>query len=202
MGRPSLAEPRRRQIIDALVAAVAARGYEATTLADVAARAGVARPLIRHYFGNRAALLAAAVGQLTAAYRDDYRALAIGVPASRRPAALLDYLFGGPFTARASADAAVDALLAASPRDAAVRASLRRMYRAFEHAVYRVIVDAWPHAAPREARRAAYAVMCLAEQHATFRSLGIGARRTADARAAAARLLRSAGARRRRQEPP
>jgi AcrR family transcriptional regulator len=201
MGRPSLAEARRRQIVDALVAAVAARGYEATTVADVAARAGVARPIIRHYFGNREALLADAVRQLTAAYRDDYRALAGRLPAARRPAALLDYLFGGRFTARPSADAAIDALVAASPRDAAVRASLRRMYRAFEHAVYRVIVDAWPHAAPREARRAAYAVMCLAEQHATFRSLGIGARRTADARAAAAGLLRSAGVRRPRKEP-
>ena len=61
MARPSLANTRREEILDALERCLARRGLEGTTLESVAAEAGVARPVIRHYFGNRDVLLKAAL---------------------------------------------------------------------------------------------------------------------------------------------
>jgi AcrR family transcriptional regulator len=51
---------RRAAILDAALIVIAQRGFAATTLRDVAAQAGVAHGLLRHHFGTREALLAAA----------------------------------------------------------------------------------------------------------------------------------------------
>lgn len=45
-------EERRSHLIEAALAVFAERGYAGTELADVAAAAGVGRPLIYHYFEN------------------------------------------------------------------------------------------------------------------------------------------------------
>lgn len=57
---PSLDEHRRdtrERLFDAWAALTAERGYEAVTLADVAARAGLARSAIYNYFADKEALL-------------------------------------------------------------------------------------------------------------------------------------------------
>ena len=55
--RRPLARPR--EILDAAVAALAAEGYEGTTIADVARRARVSPGLVVHYFGSKAELFEA-----------------------------------------------------------------------------------------------------------------------------------------------
>jgi len=60
-GSPRLsADERRIEICRAALQVIAARGFAGTTLRDVAAEAGVVHGLLRHYFGGRDALLAAA----------------------------------------------------------------------------------------------------------------------------------------------
>lgn len=54
------ADERRIEICRAALRVIAERGFAGTTLRDVAAEAGVAHGLLRHYFGGRDALLAAA----------------------------------------------------------------------------------------------------------------------------------------------
>src|SRR3954470_3287552 len=51
--RPDL---RRSEILDGAVLAFGQNGYKRTTLADVAARAGVCAGTICHYFGSKGAL--------------------------------------------------------------------------------------------------------------------------------------------------
>ncbi len=53
-------EDRRAELLRAAVAVIARRGFAAVTLRDVAAEAGVAHGLLRHYFRSRGDLLAAA----------------------------------------------------------------------------------------------------------------------------------------------
>jgi AcrR family transcriptional regulator len=60
LGRRETAERRRASILDAALVVIARSGFAATTLRDVAAEASVAHGLLRHYFGSREALLAAA----------------------------------------------------------------------------------------------------------------------------------------------
>ncbi|MGW4160316.1 TetR/AcrR family transcriptional regulator [Streptomyces sp. NPDC004788] len=54
----------RERILQATVELVAERGYEATTLGDIAARAGSARGLVSYYFPGKRQLLQSAVHRL------------------------------------------------------------------------------------------------------------------------------------------
>jgi len=61
MSQPSRREQqkqeRRNQLIDAALALFAERGVDATTIRDIAERAGVAQGLVYHYFESKDALL-------------------------------------------------------------------------------------------------------------------------------------------------
>ncbi|WP_030198344.1 TetR/AcrR family transcriptional regulator [Streptomyces sp. NRRL S-87] len=65
---PSVNEELRRRsrerLLQATVELVAERGYEATTLADIADRAGAARGLVSYYFPGKRQLLQSAVHRL------------------------------------------------------------------------------------------------------------------------------------------
>lgn len=50
MGRPKNTDERRAQIADGLVACMAERGYGATTIADIAAAAGLTQGLVHYHF--------------------------------------------------------------------------------------------------------------------------------------------------------
>lgn len=189
MGRPSLAAERRQQIIEAFAESIQAVGYEATTLEEIAKRAGVKRTLIRHYFGNRDDLISSALEHLTDEYRKDYLSLVESLPTRKRLIAVLDHFFGGEFNQRPSEDAVVDALVAASYRNEPARAALRCMYDTFEKVCYDEIKLAFPKAQKKRVRSAAYAFMCLAEQNATLLGLGVDFQRCEDARAGAEAIL-------------
>lgn len=64
MPRVGVSSIRRRQTIEATIAAIHAHGYDAVTMARVAARAGMSAGLIAHYFGSKGELLAATMRSL------------------------------------------------------------------------------------------------------------------------------------------
>ncbi len=83
MARPSVAQARRPQILEAAMRAINAHGFEAVRYADVAEEAGVAVGTVQHYYASRDALLGAA---FLAANRDAVdNARAIAVAGSRDP---------------------------------------------------------------------------------------------------------------------
>jgi betaine-aldehyde dehydrogenase len=57
-------DTRRRQLIDVTIDSLAELGYVGTTLAQIAARAGVSPGLVAHYFGDKDSLLDAAFRSL------------------------------------------------------------------------------------------------------------------------------------------
>ncbi|MCG7519947.1 TetR/AcrR family transcriptional regulator [Ruegeria sp. Ofav3-42] len=59
MPRPSLRTQRSEEILDAYMTCVARFGLEGATQERVAAEAGVKRPLLRHYLGNRDQMIVA-----------------------------------------------------------------------------------------------------------------------------------------------
>lgn len=184
MGRPSLAGIRREQILDALERCLARRGLEGTTLERVAAEAGVARPVIRHYFGNRDALLAAAVGRAVAAYRTDLEAALEALPREGHFEAFLDYLFLGRFVGNADRERLFRALFAGID-DARSKRLLRETYGRFEDVCFAALRAEAPGAPAAAVRGAAYAIACLAEQNAGFRAIGFPRSRARAARRAA-----------------
>jgi betaine-aldehyde dehydrogenase len=58
-------EGRRRQLIEMTIDSLAERGYVASTLSQIAGRAGVSPGLVAHYFGDKEGLLEAAFRTLT-----------------------------------------------------------------------------------------------------------------------------------------
>jgi AcrR family transcriptional regulator len=185
--RPSLAATRRQQVLDALERCLARHGLEGTTLESVAAEAGVARPVIRHYFGNRGALLAAAVERALAAYRADLEAALGARPRERRLGAFLDYLFLGRFVGNPDRERLFGALFA-DAGDAGSRRLLREAYRRFEDACFGALRAEAPRAPAAAVRGAAYAIACLAEQNASFLTIGFPRSRARAARKAAAEI--------------
>jgi AcrR family transcriptional regulator len=181
---------RRDQILDALERCVAARGLEGTSLDAVAAEAGVARPVIRHYFGNRDALLAAAVERAVAAYRAELDHAIAELPAEGRLDAFLDHLFVGDFSRHADRDQLFRSLFAAIASET-TRALLLDTYRRFEDVCFAELRAAAPATDAAQLRSAAYALVCLAERNADFLAIGFGGDRARAARAAAAELVRA-----------
>ncbi len=62
--RPAVEAARRGQILAAARACIGAKGYEATTIRDVAAASGVSTGTINYYFPGKEALLVAALEDL------------------------------------------------------------------------------------------------------------------------------------------
>ncbi|MFO0640998.1 MAG: TetR/AcrR family transcriptional regulator [Polyangiaceae bacterium] len=75
MGRPSLREQRRAEIVEAFARVLASHGFAGTTIAAVAAEANVAPGLVHHYFTNKEELLGCLLRELTARFRQRTHAL-------------------------------------------------------------------------------------------------------------------------------
>ena len=63
-------DEKARSILDAACTCLGERGYAATTIAEIAARAGVSRGLLHYYFKSKEELLAQVVRIGTAAYME------------------------------------------------------------------------------------------------------------------------------------
>src|SRR5215831_9063289 len=116
MGRPSLGETRRPQILRAFEDCVLEYGLEGTSLERIAQQAGVRRSLIRHYFGNKDDLAEALVAGIIERTVAESQNLANADGEQAGAEALVGYLTGSRFADKRD-DALVDALMAASHRD-------------------------------------------------------------------------------------
>lgn len=189
MGRPSVAEARRDQILDAFRRCLVRDGLERTSLDAVAKEAGIARSALRHFVGNRDALLREAVVHFADAYRRDFEARVIALPAEDRVGGMLGFLFGSGFTLdHESEDHAIEALFAVARHDADAREALRALYEEFVGIVGSELRRAFPKTSRARVRETAYAIVCLAEANATMRGLGLVAVRR-DGERAAQRLV-------------
>ena len=190
MGRPSLVGERRTEILDAFERCLVRDGLERTTLDAVAAEAGVQRAAIRHYIGNRDAVVRAGVEHLTAKYREAFRTEVVDAGRSPQLGAVLDWLFLGGFASdHPHEDRAVAGLLAMASSDDAAKTCLREMYTFFEAELCRQIHLEYPDADPNDTVRLAYALMCLAEANNDMLFLGFPSARAHGARAAAQALV-------------
>ncbi len=90
---PALVERRRRQIVAASIALFGKRGYYATTIRDIAARAGVSVGLIYQYFGDKEDVLFLTIVDVLDTYRDRIPAATAGIgdPLERFKAAVHAY---------------------------------------------------------------------------------------------------------------
>lgn len=189
MGRKSLAPERRAQILDAFEACLLRYGLENSTLERIAQRAGVKRQIIRHYFGNRDALVEALVGRILATYGEGYqKALEMPVPGDRLERLLGFFIHPEPGL-EAHTDRLMNALIVASEYDSGTRARVQNVYQSVTDAIALELQHRYPVLDEQTCRGTAYSLLALIFGNSVLLSLGFPARRAEDARAAAVREL-------------
>ena len=164
-GRPSVAKERRDQIIDAFLALVAERHTTAMTIAEVAERAGVHRSAVRHFVGNRAALVTAAVDEICHRH-DRSREQRIGTAPNIEE--VVDHYFSSSYVwDHAELDDVFGILLMSATDDDVVASGIANDYRESMDEMLELLgrTDA-------SARAAAYHVLCLAEQNVVLQRFG------------------------------
>jgi AcrR family transcriptional regulator len=191
MPRPSLADTRRPQLLEAYARSLLKHGSEGATLDRIAGEAGVTRGLVRHYLGNRSEVDRALLDHIRRRYVDGLRALGDGSSPSEGLSTILDVVFGGSSndpTARL-----VDTLLGASADDPMLRGGLRDIYLELEDLLDAKMLAAYPSSEPAARRRAAYGIVCLAGMDESLTDLGFPKDRQHAARACAQLLVASLG---------
>ena len=95
MPRRDLTEERTAQILDAFARCVVQYGLDGTSLEQVAEEAGVKRSILRHYVGNRDALINAMVERVVQKYAQQLEAMVAYLPeaGNERIETLLSLLF-------------------------------------------------------------------------------------------------------------
>ncbi|MGD9619685.1 MAG: TetR/AcrR family transcriptional regulator [Mycolicibacterium sp.] len=191
VGRPSLSEQRRNEIIGAFVDLVADRGLEGVTLDDVASRAGVQRAAIRHFVGNRDKLIAAGMAELTRRYIVQRDAIA-GESPEITP--LINSLFSKRWNLdRWREDAAFDALLLESSRNPTTRETVKAGYDEMLNGIADALRRSYPDVPTARIREVAYAIGCIVDQNTTFQHLGYSRTLNTAAKKAALRIASELG---------
>lgn len=188
MGRKSLQTLRRAQIMDACEAIVLEEGLGAASPARVAARVGLDRTTVHHYYRTQADLLAGLVERIVDGYLAEVRDLEAKSGPRANPEDILDLLLSPSFVLPRY-DRLVDELAAASHRDAEVRKQLRRLYRTLEESTVSMLLKAIPDVPPERVRETAYTIYALVEGAYLLHSQGFPDDRLRAARKTARHLV-------------
>ncbi len=115
MPRPSLKEARTIELLDAFERCVARFGLDGSTLEKISEEAGVGRPLLRHYLGNREQMVSALLNHVLAKFSYLNQSLVSELPEDGRFEIILHRLFDKSYHEMQQA-AVFQALVAASER--------------------------------------------------------------------------------------
>lgn len=131
MPRTSLKDVRTQEILSAFTKCVARYGLDGSTLARISEEAGIARPLLRHYLGNREEMIQRLLDHVLSDFATRTKTFFDMLPATGRIDALIEALFGRVDYSSESA-AVFAALVAASERHKEIRQPLLRFVYEFE----------------------------------------------------------------------
>lgn len=192
MGRKSLANERREQILIAFAQCLRQYGFEGTTLERVAEEAGVKRSIIRHYIGNKDDLITAAVNRIIHEYKAELANAIDSLPQEALIPALLDFLFcPNDNFEMADFDTLVNVLWTTHERNPHTRALLLNLYQEFETLILESLTHAYPQSNKEQRKNTAYAIMCLSNDTWSMTSLGFPQSRFDTARSISEKLIAS-----------
>lgn len=188
MARPDLTHERREQIVAAFARCVARRGLAATALEEVASEAGMKRSILRHYIGNRAALVTALLDRLLDRWRQDMGELVAYVAAAPTLERLVDGLYWQERDERDDLPLA-EALAEAARHDARLAWWLADWLREEERALAAMLAKIVPKAGAERLAIAAHGIVAIHNDYLTGLALGFADERRLRARAATASLV-------------
>lgn len=144
MPRPSLKDQRSLEILDAYLTCVARFGLDGATQERIAEVAGVKRPLLRHYLGNKEEMVSALAQYVVAGFADSLDELRQSLPSGATPSDLVDMLFADDSGTDPRLMLAYQALVTAVPDRPDLRQDLMNSLTDF----FDVIEDILRRAAP------------------------------------------------------
>lgn len=189
VGRPSNRDERYAQVMQALVRCVARFGLEGATLTQIAAEAGLTRPLIRHHLGNREEMIAALQSNVLQSFTEQTHALIVALPEDASSVGLVEILFSDTDDSSPDMVLAFAALTARAAEDANLRAACRESLLAFEAAITEVLRKDHPHAGHHAVDAAAHGIVALYLNVASLAPLDMPQQWTRNARGLARHLL-------------
>jgi AcrR family transcriptional regulator len=148
-GKRLTKEARREQLLAVAKALLARDGAQEMTLASVAARAGVSKPIAYDHFGSRSGLLVALLAETSRYYETDAEAKIAAAPASLP--AIAKIVATAYVKCAVEAGPAVTVLAAAAEADANARAAGRAMQQTHANSFQRAfsaVLDANAAALP------------------------------------------------------
>ena len=187
MARPDLSHQRREQILDAFARCVARRGLAATALEEVAREAGMKRSILRHYIGNRAALVSALLGRLLGRWRQEMDEVAAYVAAAPTVERLVEGLYWQEREERDDLPLS-EALAEAARHDVALAGWLADWLREEERALAAMLAKIAPKAGAERRAVAAHGIVAIHNDYLNGLPLGFANWRREPAMAATASL--------------
>jgi AcrR family transcriptional regulator len=187
-----MVEVRREEIIDAVQRCIVRFGLAETTMAKVAAEAGMQRSAISHFLGNRDAVIGAAIERSCGYYIEVLESIGAENEPADVPLAIVTEVMG-----RHRVDAAAmvlfDEVLVLAHHDEAARAEVKRAYETLECHVLGGLAARYPESSAKERASVAHALVLLIDNEERFRVLGLSQTTKSDRRAldAAKTLLTS-----------
>ncbi len=164
MARPDLSDERSTQILDAFERCVVRQGLAETTLHDVAEEAGVKRSLIRHYLGNRNALVSALLERLLLRSRTDLDDMRMAFRDPERIGELPAFLLPG-YDPESTEKELFAWFLVSARREPAIADFLTTVHRDFASALRDILKSSRPHAQEPALRSVASGIVSICNDY-------------------------------------
>lgn len=171
MPRPSLKETRSREILDAFVRCIARHGVEGATQDRIAAEAGVKRTLLRHYLGNREAMIDRVITHVCDRFNLGTKELREALPEKNPARALVSWLFDPAMESDADDLLAFQALSHTCTHVPAHRDHLLASMNQFIRTVKCALDRTFPDSAPSIRESTAYGIASIYVSHDSLKTL-------------------------------
>lgn len=173
VGRPSRANERKAQILNAFARCVARAGFAGTSLADVAGEAQLARGHVRHYLGNRHEQVVALCEWVSTAGREAFGEVREIADPAERSEAILEHLFGARFFEPNEELGVFLALFEESRRDSELREMFATGYHDMLGALGGTLSEQHPDLPSERVDDIAYLMLCAAVGNAHLSQIGV-----------------------------
>jgi AcrR family transcriptional regulator len=192
MGRKSLAKERTEEILDAFERCIVNYGLEGTSLAQIAAEAEVKRSIIRHYIGNREAVVTALIERIMQDYQQQAEALFTLTREADWIALWLHYLFDVIDESEMRRDRIIgELLLTAKERYPEAKQRFAEVYEKLIEQFGAELSRLYPELPAEKCHEVAYTVLVLADAAADARLMGLDSAYVQMARHSAESVIRS-----------
>ncbi len=146
MGRPSMAAQRAEEILDALETCIIENGIQATSLANIADKAGFKRSILRHYIGNRDEIICALSSRWSQAYAMQWVELLKWLPSENKSESLIESMFLIGSKERVDTTIIGEALFSEAKRLPLIRQDQEKIMTDFIQNVASVLANDYPNA--------------------------------------------------------